>query len=551
MKIILKYKKDNMILNLLFLVIFMIGCTNTNVMENEFSEFLKKYEEKAIPLATAYNSAYFKASISGMEEDYNKVADLNFEQSKLHSDKNDFELLKRIKESKKVKDPILERQLIILYNIYLAKQVEEDKLKEIIDLESKIEKTFSTFRTEIGGIEYSDNKIDSVLRNSISSIEVEKDIIELAKKRNAIARELDFNNFHEMKLKLSEQDPGEIIAIFDELDSLTRDIFSELKLDIDNYLCEKFSITEKELLPWHYQNKFFQEGMVIYNIDFDKYYKNQDVVAVSGKYYTGIGLQVDDIISRSDLYEKPGKNQHAYCTDIDRVGDVRILCNIRANHYWMNTMLHELGHGVYSKYHDRDMPYLLKDAAHTFTTEAIANFFGRLASNSYWINKNIGVNKNETDKIAEKSYKSLKLQQLIFSRWSQVMFRFEKSFYENPNQNLNTLWWDLVENYQMLKKPDVRDEPDWASKIHIASYPCYYHNYLLGELLASQIYFHIANNILQGKPGQLDYSNNVEIGEFLKKNIFKPGAFYEWNDMIEKATGEKLTAKYYSKQFIK
>ena len=46
---------------------------------------------------------------------------------------------------------------------------------------------------------------------------------------------------------------------------------------------------------------------------------------------------------------------------------------------------------------------------------------------------------------------NLRLQQLVFSRWSQVMFRFEKSMYANPDQDLNKLWWDLVEKYQLLK----------------------------------------------------------------------------------------------------
>jgi peptidyl-dipeptidase A len=30
-----------------------------------------------------------------------------------------------------------------------------------------------------------------------------------------------------------------------------------------------------------------------------------------------------------------------------------------------------------------------------------------------------------------------------------------------------------------------------------------------------------------------------------------PGAKFYWNDMIEKATGEKLTAKYYARQFVR
>ncbi len=39
-------------------------------------------------------------------------------------------------------------------------------------------------------------------------------------------------------------------------------------------------------------------------------------------------------------------------------------------------------------------------------------------------------------------------------------------------------------------------------------------------------------------------------GEYFKSNVFMPGARYQWNEMIEKATGEKLTAKYYAKQFV-
>ena len=50
-------------------------------------------------------------------------------------------------------------------------------------------------------------------------------------------------------------------------------------------------------------------------------------------------------------------------------------------------------------------------------------------------------------------------QLLIFSRWCQVMLRFEKAMYENPDQDLNKLWWDLVEKYQVLKRPAGPQRP--------------------------------------------------------------------------------------------
>ena len=61
------------------------------------------------------------------------------------------------------------------------------------------------------------------------------DIIKLVKHRNTIAQKIGFSNYHEMSLKLSGQDPAEVTKIFDELDSLTRDNFAQLKGDIDSY----------------------------------------------------------------------------------------------------------------------------------------------------------------------------------------------------------------------------------------------------------------------------------------------------------------------------
>jgi len=376
-------------------------------------------------------------------------------------------------------------------------------------METEINKKYLNFRAKIDGKDLSDNQVEDILRNSKNNAElqavweghkmigpvVEKDIIALVEHRNLIASKLGFSNFHEMSLKLSGQDPAEVTEILDELDNLTRDNFAQLKGDIDTYFSKIYKIRAEELRPWHYQNRYFQEAPEIYPVDFDQYYSNQDPVKLAAAFYDGIGLNVDAILAKSDLYEKPGKNQHAFCTDIDREGDVRTLDNIRPDSYWMNTIMHELGHGVYSYYNDRSLPFTLRDAAHTFTTEAIANLFGRLAKDPQWMQKMGIISQEEAEKISDNARKSLRLEMLVFSRWVQVMYRFEKSMYENPDQDLNKLWWDLAEKYQMLTRPDGRNMPDWATKIHVALYPCYYHNYLLGELLASQLYAYIEVNL--------------------------------------------------------
>ncbi len=539
----------------------LISCsTKQEKMENRLKEFLTAYDAKVIPLYKEAAITSWNANITGNDADLAISEKASFEFDKYYTDKKAFAELKEIKESNAVKDSILLRQMDLIYDAYLGKQIDTSLIATKLAMETEINKKYLNFRVKVGEKQLSDNQVEDVLRNSKSSAELQatweahkllgpvvaEDIIKLVKHRNLIAQNLGFSNFHEMSLKLSGQDPAEVTATFDELDHLTKVNFAQLKGDIDAYFAKHYGIKTSELQPWHYQNRFFQEAPEIYPVNFDPYYKDQNPVKLVAKFYDGIGLNVDAVLAKSDLYEKPGKNQHAFCTDIDRSGDVRTLDNIRPDSYWMNTILHELGHGVYSYYNDPSLPFTLRDAAHTFTTEAIANMFGRMATNPGWMQKMGIIDSTESAKITEDSRKALRLQMLVFSRWAQVMYRFEKSMYENPDQDLNKLWWDMVENYQLLKKPEGRNMPDWATKIHVALYPCYYHNYLLGELLASQIYNYMTTNITQNQ----SLVGEKAVGTYLKEKIFMPGARYSWNEMIEKATGEKLTAKYYAKQFV-
>ena len=306
-----------------------------------------------------------------------------------------------------------------------------------------------------------------------------------------------------------------------------------------------------QLMPWHYHDPFFQETPLVYDVDLDSYYEDKDVKELAMSFYAGIGLPVDSIIANSDLYEKEGKNPHAFCTDIDRKGDVRILCNLKNNETWMETMLHELGHAVYDKKHNPEMPYLLRQPAHIFTTEAIAMFFGRLSRNPAWMQQMLELTDDQRAEIEKVSDKYAQLKQLIFARWAMVMYSFEKQLYENPDQDLNKLWWQTVEKYQFVKCPPNRNTPDWAAKIHFTIAPVYYHNYLLGELFASQLHNHLVHKILKLKSSKnVSYVDQKKVGDFLIKEVFEPGALYHWNMMIKQATGEPLMPKYFVAEFV-
>lgn len=543
------------------------GCqTKQKQMKEELVDFIKKHDSIVIPLSKETNLAYWKAAITGAEEDFNKAGELQLRMVEVYADTEALATLEKIKVSGLVNDTLLARELDLMYNHYLMAKADTSKLNAIVKLETKIKREFSIFRTQINGKEMTDNDIEEILRSSrdvnkqkeawcaqkkIGKV-VSDDVIRLVTMRNEVAKDIGFKNYHQMQLILGEQDPKVITALFDELDSLTKDAFIRAKEEIDNYFKGYYGFSSNtELMPWNYQNRFFQEAPRIYSIDLSAYYAGKNLESLTAAFYSGIGLPIDGMLRNSDLFEKPGKNQHAFCISIDRLDDVRVLCNIKPNSYWMNTMLHEFGHAVYDYNIDHELPFILREPAHTFTTEAIAMIFGRFSSSPQWLRDIAGITEEEKMKIAEDCFKTLRLEQLVFSRWSQVMYRFEKAMYEDPEQDLNKLWWDLVGEYQMLNRPPDRDEPDWATKIHIALFPCYYHNYLLGELLASQLFYYIVGNIIGSEDYKFQsFANHAEVGKYLKNKVFSVGSKYYWNDMIEKATGEKLTPKYFARQFV-
>ena len=130
------------------------------------------------------------------------------------------------------------------------------------------------------------------------------------------------------------------------------------------------------------------------------------------------------------------------------------------------------------------------------------------------------------------------------------MLRFETALYEDPDRDLNALWWDLVEEYQAIRRPEGRDAPDYASKIHIVSAPAYYHNYMMGELFAAQVHHTIAREVLGGvAPAQASYVGNPAVGRFMKEKVFAPGRTLSWNALTKHATGEELGAKAFAKDF--
>lgn len=530
-------------------------------------KFIDSHTAKVRPLEIAVNRAWWDANITGKKEDFKRKEEAQNKLDAWLADKGIFQAVKMIKDDGGVDDPVIKRAIDVVYLAYLEKQVDPELLKKINALANRVEEKFTNFRAKVDGKEMTDAEVRKVLKTSKLSERrkevweaskevgklVEAELKELVKLRNEAAHKLGFKNYHTMLLFLNEQNGDDLIKLFDQLDDLTREPFTKAKAEIDVELAKNTNVKVDELMPWHYHDPFFQEVPGVFKADLDKLYASQDIVRLCREFYRGIGLPIDLVIERSgnDFAPKPGKNPHAFCTDITRDGsDVRVLANVVPNDYWMATMLHEFGHSVYSSINIPDtLPYVLRTEAHILTTEGVAMMFEKMAKRRAWLEQ-MGVKVDDAAAFDETGAKMLRYQLLIFSRWCQVMLRFEKSMYENPGQDLNKLWWDMVEKYQLVRRPPGRNAPDYGSKIHIISAPVYYHNYMMGEMFASQLHHAIAREVYKGAdPDTVVYVGNKAVGDFMRRKVFDPGRTMTWNELTRHATGRELNAEAFARDF--
>lgn len=518
-------------------------------------DFIARHVAEVEPLDRDIALAYWDASLSGKPEDYERAATLEKRLVDIYGRADEYRQVCDFRDRRDgIADALVARQIDVLYRAYRGTQGDADLLKRIVDLETDLARQFNTFRAEIGGEKRTNNQLEQTLKTTRDSDTARQAwqalkqvgrmaaprILELVELRNRHARDLGSPNYYAFALELGELDLARLFDMLGELADRTDPPFNNLKSELDERLAGEFDVAPKDLRPWHYRNPFFQEMPPEESVDLDPQFASKNLEALTRAYYDGIGLDIAPILERSDLYEKEGKDQHAFCIGVQVPHDVRVLCNLRPSSRWMSTMLHEFGHAVYDRYVGADLPFLLRRPAHTLTTEAVAMLNERFMQTSDFLAGVAGIERRRAEEIQVDLARHQQRKLLVFTRWVLVMTHFERAMYEDPTQDLNARWWDVVERYQGLAGDERRAEPDWAAKIHLACAPVYYQNYLLGEINASQM-LGALRRATQGKP----IVGNPDTGAFLRDRIFAPGGSLRWDRLLRQATGEALNIEHF------
>jgi peptidyl-dipeptidase A len=504
--------------------------------------------ERLRPLYEAAAVAWWDANIDANEETERRRIETELELSDALADTQLFREIQAARSNGATGHE--RRQLDLLHSSFVPQQVPAEIRHRIVELEAAVEARFAKHRGTVGGHAVDDNEIKRILRSSDDVAErreaweasktigaaVADDVRELARLRNEAARSLGYRDWFALAIEISEMDETRLFETLDECDRLTAEPFARWKAATDARLGKRYGCETAELRPWHYEDPFFQEVPAAGGIDLTAAFEGRDVVELARRTYDGIGIDTGPILERSDLYPRDGKCQHAFCIDIDREGDVRVLANVEHDRYWADTMMHELGHGAYDLGFDRSLPWLLRDC-HLTVTEGIAILMGRLPWDTEWLRDIAGLDASEAAAMDAQLRATQAAELLVFTRWVLVMTNFERAFYADPESDLAAAWWSLVSRYQLVTPPARDGAADWAAKIHVACAPVYYHTYLYGNLVASQLRATLERTAggLVGRP---------EAGRFLAEQVFAPGESLRWDQLLERATGEPLTAAH-------
>ena len=507
-------------------------------------------EERLAPLYADVALAWWDLSTEASEENERRRVERETVLSDVLADAG---LFAQIVEARPLAEGLARRRLDLLHDTFLPKQVPSELRSRIIELEASVEMRFSSHRGEVGGEPLDDNGIKKLLRGSDDVRErreaweasktvgaaVADDVRELARLRNEAARTLGYRDWFALSVATSEMDEERLFATLADADRATAEPFARWKAELDERLAARFGCEPGDLRPWHYADPFFQEVPVEGGVDLDPHFADRDLLELSTRTFDGLGLETRSILERSDLFPRDGKSQHAFCIDIDRAGDIRVLANVVPDQYWMDTLLHELGHGVFDEGFDADLPWLLRDC-HLVVTEGIAILMGRLASDAEWLAQVAGVDEAEAVALDGALRAARAAELLVFTRWVLVMTNFERSLYGDPEQELDARWWELVQRYQLATPPEGRKAPDWAAKIHVAVAPVYYHTYLYGQLVASQL-----GATLRQECGGI--VGRQAAGRLLGERVFAPGLSVRWDRLLEQASGEPLSALHFGR----
>ena len=508
--------------------------------DDQFVELREKISPEMKELNKTAAAAEWDFYTNSTQENLDKANSAQDKLNDFYDNKDIYAEIKKINDNGGVNEKHLQKQLRNLTSAFGDGIEYKEELKAMREKENEISQKLNSYQMTMDGDKVTKAQIQKIMETETdpnirkkaadakiaSGDLIADDLVELVKMRNDFAKKKGFDNYFDYKISQDyDIQPKQLEKLLRDVSENTKTANSKVMSDRKRELAKAFGINEEDLRSYHFGLLTGDDPEKAVN---DKIKSKEQVVEISKKAYEGMGYKVDELPIILDLFPRENKNTHGFSFPIEPGKDARILANLTNNVSSVDTLMHELGHSVFTVKTDSSLPYITQDTTSTMT-EAVAMMMGDMIRTE-------GLAKNlVSDEVSKKFEKSLGNEEATFVGSAMTIIEFERNMYKNPDQDLKKLWRDLSVKY---KGRSEQDEPtnEWATVPHFLSHPGYYQNYFRASLIKAQLY-----GALTEKFGKL--TENKQTAEYLNENLFKYGGSKEDDEILTDITGKELTAE--------
>lgn len=342
------------------------------------------------------------------------------------------------------------------------------------------------------------------------SISIDEQLLQLIKTRNAVAKQDGFDTFVDLVLNVSDLNKNDVVNTLNELTGATQS-------DYENILHKQAEATGlASINPWDVQYLLDQ-----YAGDTTASFKRDNIIPSLNCWAEQMDVDLAKLGLEIVYTDIP---YNGLCMAIDRQ-TIKVLGNPQNGYSYYRTAFHEMGHALHGLLKEVD-DYGLRMEPSIFN-EGMAETFGYITNHPEWI-QSFGLSEKDAQKVIEGS----KGPQYHYLRQRSAFCLFEYALYENPDQNLDQLLGKTESN---ILGGNLDTTSRWAANPWFVNFPVYWQNYVLADVIASQIHEHLKTNV-----GELHRSKDAF--HYVVEHYIKQGGTVPWLQKVEQGTGGPLRA---------
>jgi peptidyl-dipeptidase A len=441
------------------------------------------------------------------------------------------------RKSGSLADQGLSRRLEIWHRCFIGGAIYADP--EIAKLENELQATITGFKFRYEGRPITRAEVNNRLRtetnpkkrhalwivNSQLSAVAAPKLVELVKLRNRKAASFGYPNYYSLSLALQAVDEEWLISTLNALEAQTR---SALRGFIENSSAD---LRLKRFNAWDFDLSLKNAASLP-----DRYFPADSVFSVIHRFERAIGFPVDSLPIREVVRDIPygGLSLAVRIPD-----DSRFLVNPTRGKGFYSVAFHEYGHSLKAVNTAVAQPILkgyewIPGAQCAAYEEGVAELHAEFTEDTVWI----GSYSQAPAKALREYLAGRSLPALYRLRRLMKDFFFEYEMYKNPDQDLPLLERTMYQKY-LLVSPGETEPHGYASSIWYTSYPCYYQNYILSAMIATQL-----QEALTNKFGRNKFSD-TSVADWMIQHLYRDGETEEWTDRVRHATGKSLETGAY------